>query len=158
MHWKKRRSSAFGTFLYRSCLSPFILHSLHLSPRGRLALAIQVVQWTETQSVASWWYIDTNVKSMVNSRPWHPSLKQPWFSDRPKAPRTILTTLEGGQLGQNDQLNIGDSANELGDALPAINLGSTALKVPGKIAAVLCCFFWDCSLFLLTSLGGKTLH
>ncbi|CAL1149184.1 unnamed protein product [Cladocopium goreaui] len=34
-----------------------------------------------------------------------------------------------GQLGQNDQLNIGDSANELGDALPAINLGSTALKV-----------------------------
>ena len=74
------------------------------------------------------------------------------------APRTILTTVEGGQLGQNDQLNIGDSANELGDALPAINLGSTALKVPGKIAAVLCCFFWDCSLFLLTSLGGKTLH
>ena len=41
---------------------------------------------------------------------------------------SVRDRIPGGQLGQNDKVNIGDAANELGDALPAIALGSLALK------------------------------
>lgn len=59
----------------------------------------------------------------------HPSTNLP-----PKSPSFATLVFSAGQLGHDDQSNVGDAVNELGDALPAIHLNASVRQAAWQLA------------------------